>query len=112
MIRNIFLLGFIFSSISLTAAYPSGIFGDKFQGDIQLNEDQKELLTRDPESLAPSTGWTHTSFRWPTNLQGFVTVPYRINPSEGFCKLKLYTYSIIQNIHFKIICKQLKVKST
>jgi hypothetical protein len=102
MVRNILLLGFIFVLICCTAAYPSGIFGDKFQGDIKLNEEQKKLLVRDPESPAPSTGWTHSFFRWPTNLQGFVTVPYRINPSERFSKFSvlLHVMNFLLRIFF------------
>lgn len=64
-----------------------GIYGDKFQGDIKLTEQQENFIRRiktKGEGVRPNTGWTHPFFRWPMNLQGFVIVPYRINPSEGF----------------------------
>lgn len=64
-----------------------GIFGvDKFQGDIVLNDEQKELIYGDPEHIDANTGMVDTFRRWPMNLQGQVVVPYRIQPSEGFSK--------------------------
>jgi hypothetical protein len=51
-----------------------------------LTELQKKILFGNSEKIDPSTGWTHLPFRWPTNLNGFVEVPVRIQTSEGFSK--------------------------
>jgi hypothetical protein len=77
----------LFSIFALTASNPiptvgSGMFGRNFQGDIKLNIAQQRALI----GINRLTGWTHSSYRWPT-LRGFVTVPYRIQQSEGFSKL-------------------------
>jgi hypothetical protein len=68
-----------------------GIFGvDKFQGDIMLNDRQKELIFGDPEHIDPNSGLLNTARRWPMNLQGQIVVPYRIQASEGYSKKKVH----------------------
>ncbi|CRK94348.1 CLUMA_CG007862, isoform B [Clunio marinus] len=61
-----------------------GMFGDKFQGDIKLTDEQKELIFGTPEGRNSRTGWTWLPFRWPKNGQGQVIIPYRITASQGF----------------------------
>lgn len=63
-----------------------GIYGDNFQGDIKLSEWQKKVFFGGAEEIDPNTGWTHPSFRWPTNANGHVIMPYRIQASEGYRK--------------------------
>lgn len=63
-----------------------GIFGNKFQGDIKLNKVQETFLLNNSKNQSLKTGWTWDGFRWPTDNQGLVIVPYRINSDEGFCK--------------------------
>lgn len=68
-----------------------GIFGvDKFQGDIQLTDAQKELIYGDPEHIDANSGMLNTAARWPMNLQGQVVVPYRIQASQGFSELEIF----------------------
>lgn len=57
-----------------------GIYGDKFQGDIKLTEEQEKVIF----GHAPKVGWIPVTHRWPINLQGYVVVPYRMQASEGF----------------------------
>lgn len=88
MILKISCLLVVFVAVFATPV-PSGrgIFGvDKFQGDIVLNERQKEIIFGDPQHIDANTGMLDTVRRWPTNLQGHVVVPYRIQASEGFSK--------------------------
>lgn len=88
MSKFIVQLAFVIIAISQTISSPvihprSGMFGDKFQGDIKLTDEQKKLMF---DGVRPNTGWTETWFRWPKNAAGQVIVPYRIQASEGFCK--------------------------
>lgn len=90
MFKLISLFGFLLTvnlQIAATPIYPSGIYGDKFQGDIKLTETQKELFIEHGNENKPRTGWTWEPFRWPTNAEGFVIVPYQISPSAGFRKI-------------------------
>lgn len=67
-----------------------GMFGDKYQGDIKLNEAQQVVLL-DRTDPSARTGWTWEGFRWPTDSHGLVKVPYTIN--EGFCMKKKRNFS-------------------
>lgn len=68
------------------------MFGDKFQGDIKLTEEQKKLISSGAEGVRPSTGWRHPWFKWPQNANGHVVMPYRIQESEGYRKKFLLIY--------------------
>lgn len=64
----------------------TGMFGNKYQGDIKLNEAQKVFLSGgNRRNQSTRTGWTWEGFRWPADDDGHVIVPYEIDDSEGFC---------------------------
>lgn len=67
-----------------TSRNREAMFGEYFQGDIRLTEEQQKLISG--QIKVPRTGWTYTPYHWLKNAQGIVEVPYRINPSEGFCR--------------------------
>lgn len=91
MFKLWFLIGYLFVlSFEGVIANPvlegSGIYGEKFQGDIKLTENQEKILqdVDQVEGHNPRTGTVHLFYRWPKNMQGFVVVPYRINLSDDF----------------------------
>jgi hypothetical protein len=50
---------------------------DLFQGDIVLNEEQKqEFFNQDEKQKNKRTGRVDTKYRWPKNQQGYVIVPF------------------------------------
>lgn len=85
-----FLVCCVFVILLQTSASPinngPGMFGNHFQGDIKLTPEQLLMVEGSP-LIAPNTGRIPTNFRWPTNLEGHVIVPFRIDPSEGFSKI-------------------------
>lgn len=102
---------FVITQIIASPIQGRGKFGDKFQGDIKLSAEQMTMLgQQDDSQISSHTGWTHSSFHWPTNIEGFVTVPYRINPSEGFSKNALSSRSMFSADKSPELLFQLKVK--
>jgi hypothetical protein len=87
------LLTFFFAAVILRIEsspvkehlYPSkdAIFNLKHHGDIRLTKEQEEKLKD------PNVGWISTFWRWPTNLQGQVVVPYAFNSQAGFSKFSV-----------------------
>jgi hypothetical protein len=61
----------------------TGIYGDLFQGDIQLTEEQKRIIYGG-EEIEGNTGMLNTARRWPMNLNRRVIVPYRMESRHGF----------------------------
>jgi hypothetical protein len=54
------------------------IYGDHFQGDIELSPEQEEIFMANSSSKGSRTGIVDTRYRWPKNTQGQVIVPYYI----------------------------------
>lgn len=53
---------------------------DLYHGDIKLTKEQEQILAN-PDA---QTGLTDARSRWPTNILGFVEVPFRIRQTDGF----------------------------
>lgn len=68
-----------------------------FQGDLKLDETQKEVLFKnDTEStsiLKSRTGVLDAEYRWPTNPQGHVVIPYIIDIMSGYCEFTWVLHS-------------------
>lgn len=60
------------------------MFGEHFQGDIKLTEEQKARMSGN--SVNSRTGWTWIPYQWTKNAQGIVEIPYRISHNAGFSK--------------------------
>lgn len=58
---------------------------DLFEGDLELNAEQSRALT----GQDGRTGLLELIRRWPTSLEGFVTVPYRFDPLYSKIRNKL-----------------------
>jgi len=54
------------------------IQGDKWQGDIMLTPYQRAVIER---KISPRTGQSSLFWRWPKNDEGYVIVPFRLDPS-------------------------------
>lgn len=63
-----------------------GLYGDRYQGDIELTDEQKQLIYGG-EDVEGNTGMLDTRWRWPMNLNRRVIVPYRIEARQGYSKL-------------------------
>lgn len=83
MVRIIVLLLCLAAVASSTPA--KNLFGKHYQGDIKLTPLQRQVFFG--EGVNPNTGIFDPINHWPTNLEGHVVVPYRIQASEGFSKL-------------------------
>lgn len=57
-----------------------------FQGDIELNEEQKNLILNPRMSR---TGVRDIVVRWPKNKNGLVIIPYQINSNSGYSKREI-----------------------
>lgn len=83
MVKIFFLvLSLVVIATSTPVKQKSAVFGKNFQGDIKLTALQRKLIFG--EAVDPNTGIISPVGHWPTNLQGHVIVPYRIQSSEGF----------------------------
>lgn len=88
----ILLLGFFLNQCAcIPIDIPSvGMFGDYYQGDIKLNEEQQNIFVdNNSRNHSERTGWTWLGFRWPTNYNGLVIVPYTISYTQGFCTMQM-----------------------
>lgn len=69
--------------------------GNNFQGDIDLEPDQLEILmsndTEDGSSSLTRIGLLSELYRWPKNKHGKVVVPFVISNNAGYSKLKMST---------------------
>ena len=69
-------------------------YGDYYQGDILLEDDQMELLKSEPkegeddDEFAMRTGHILQYYRWPKNSRGKVIVPYVI--ANHYSKNRIY----------------------
>lgn len=73
---SVLLLTFIFGF----DASPIFLRKDQLMTDIRYSYDKTK------------TGALQSNFRWPMGPDGFVIVPFRIQPSEGFSKLMMILY--------------------
>lgn len=54
---------------------------DQLLNDIRIADEQRKLVN-------PRTGILQFTFRWPTGLDGFVSVPIRFRPKDKFCEYR------------------------
>lgn len=70
---------------------PDGLaleYGEFFQGDIALTDEQKLYLLDDSNnSLLAQHGRIDEIYHWPKDDDGLVRVPFYLSPSSKFCKL-------------------------
>jgi hypothetical protein len=85
MFKNFVRLCSLLAVVFLTEAAPAlpeMMNKELYQGDIQLTKEQEKIL-ENPDAF---TGLTDASSRWPTNMLGFIQVPFRIRVGDGFSK--------------------------
>lgn len=64
--------------------------GAFFQGDIELDDDQHEILfspVTEEDKLQSRTGLLGEQYRWPKNNRGLVYIPYLISTESNYSKL-------------------------
>lgn len=69
------------------------VYGDLFEGDIILPDDQMDYVMshrnfteEDPGNLTTRTGLMSGYYRWPKNVFGAVVIPYVIDSRSGYCE--------------------------
>lgn len=66
--------------------------GEYFQGDIKLNDDQKNIVNSN-DTLPSRTGVIDEFYRWPKSDRGFVLVPYYLHKESQFSELRFKKFS-------------------
>jgi hypothetical protein len=69
------------------------IYGNHFEGDIVLTQDQKDSIN----GKGGRTGLLSSYWRWPINTAGQVIVPYVIRASDAFCEFSFKVEIIERN---------------
>lgn len=82
-------LSFLLAAVVLSVAtpilpVPETQNDDDFQDDMILTEEQQKFVFGEFEDLDGQTGRLAETARWPSNMLNFITVPFRIRPSEEF----------------------------
>lgn len=83
MVKLILELCFLAAIVSCNAASPVTLHDDQLSIDMRFTEEQEKLL-KNRMIKDPRTGATQLASHWPMGPDGFVNVPIRIQPSEGF----------------------------
>lgn len=76
ILKCVVLLALVFQAYA-NPLLGSQINADLFEGDMKLNVQQGRALTKQDSR----TGLLELIRRWPTSLEGFVTIPYRLDPN-------------------------------
>jgi hypothetical protein len=67
------------------------LFGNHFQGDIVLTEDQEDFFKGNSTSKGSRTGLIDTRYRWLKNRLGQVIVPYTLDGSYSENRVQVLT---------------------
>lgn len=67
-------------------------YGELFEGDIILPDDQVDflqsrILDEEAGNTATRTGLLSRYYRWPKNFNGIAVIPYFIDSRSGYCEL-------------------------
>lgn len=83
----LFFLLILIQTFANPVPFGSGMYGKKFQGDIMLTDIQKRFFL-DGEKAESRSGLLDPVHRWPTNLEGYVIIPYQIEAHHGFSEYR------------------------
>lgn len=92
-VLEFFVLSFLVVILDAVPVDRSMMYGDHFQGDIKLTEEQREMLSGN--SVNSKTGWTWVPYQWIKNAQGIVEIPFRFDHNAGFSECLWKSWSSV-----------------